>query len=122
MTSAHLIMDWHVVHLQAVLFALFAAVVCWSYQSIPNTYERLAALPAGSSTFLSIMRSLLGRTFIRWCGVDHVIMAFAMAMVWVGFIPMTDNLRWVLVVSEGGVALVSWLSAHGIKSAAKGVV
>lgn len=108
---------YDIVHLQAVALALAAFVTFASYQSIPSDYERIAHRPDGSNTFMAIMRSLTGRMFIRWCGIDHMIMGCIMAGIWLGVIKPTDTMRWVLVGSAAIVALVSVLSAVAIRKA-----
>ena len=108
-----------VIELQAVLLAIGAVVVCVSYQMIPRDYERISARDDAKDRLHAIAVSLIGRLFIRYCGVDHIIMGLTMAGFWLSMWSQTDAIRWILVASQWIVAVVSATSAWAIRGAAR---
>ena len=105
--------------LQAAILLSGSVVVFLSYQIIPASYERLAFRPEGAKGFLTIMQSQIGRLFIRYCGIDHLVMALVMAGPALGLVKPSSTAIWVVCASEWIVAIVSFLSAVAIRKEAK---
>jgi hypothetical protein len=103
----------HFDFLQALMFFLAACVTFLSYQYIPAQLEHTAH--SGKSG--AIVRSVEFTLFVRMCGTDHLLMAFAMCAgpLFGAIIP--HWLMWVLVVSAWLVAAISAISAVVIRRA-----
>lgn len=103
-----------------IAFLSFSIITFISYQMIPHNLDALEK--GGNQTVIgAIVSSKVFTLFVRWCGIDHMVMAFGMVGVGIamsnGDSSFAAILARVIVVSSGGVALVSALSAYAIHTA-----
>lgn len=100
-----------------VAFLAFSVITFVSYQMIPHNLDALDK--RGSHGVIgAIVSSKVFTMFVRWCGMDHMVMAWGMLsmaiMMGQGNELAAQMIARIIVVSAGGVSLVSALSAIAI--------
>ena len=100
-------------------YAIFACsfLIFVSYQIIPNglqVIEEHARHNTDTLFLLQVTSSPVFRAFIRFCGMDHIIMSGVMLSVAHGVVTVDPFWQWLLLISEGSVALVSIMSALAV--------
>ena len=100
-----------------VTFLIAATVTFVSYQAIPHNLDHLEK--DGSAGIVSqLVSSKVFTMFVRWCGMDHIIMSYGMLAIAM-FMANGNHLAAailarVIVVSSVMVAFISALSAVSI--------
>ena len=101
----------HAIH----VYVLASAITFLSYQVIPNALEA----NKDNDSIGSIVHSAIFTSFVRFCGVDHAVMAllmFGMHSGWFMGAPWVWN---TIAFSSSCVAVVSAISAITIRRAVK---
>jgi hypothetical protein len=94
---------------------LCAAIITFvSYQLIPNAIDGLG----GSEKTTAVVRSHLFTSFVRACGLDHMVMALGMVGMNLGWFQDHMMVWFIILVSAWIVAVISAVSAITIMRAA----
>ena len=99
-----------------VIFTCSLAI-CISYQVIPSALKVIEDVEkdeADAHWLVDITSSTVFRFFIRWCGINHIVMSGVMLGVAHGVITSTNFWRSVVLAGEAAVAFISILSAIAI--------
>ena len=103
-------------------FLLFSIITFISYQMIPHRLDTLEK-DGQSSIIGSLVSSKVFTMFVRWCGMDHIVMAFGMLGIGImmsnGDQVTASIIARIIVVSSGGVAFISAMSVLAIHAESK---
>lgn len=90
---------------QWVLFAVSSLVTFFCYQGIPNAIHSASIESTARSA-----KSGAFELFVRFCGTDHLVMLICMFSLSAGWAEPGGLASWMMVISAGAVAVVSFVS------------
>lgn len=97
-------------NLQWAILLVNSALIFGSYQAIPGALAALSRAQRFSS-IVGLVTSGVFQAFIRFCGMDHIIMAGGMILAMKVVPEYSYQIFWVIVASSTLVAVVSVGSA-----------